>query len=332
MIAVAFLLAVVGVADTLDLHKAVAENRVTAVLRGAGLQEVRGTLTRVGPPLVVRIPIGTYFVTEDDAQDMVATRTTMVSLAAVRRAAAVVPVACADIDLPVPDGEIEFTVEAPEPGDLAAVLPVLSRAAAGFDVTQAAVWILTGDAVYEQLGTLVGGVGGFGSRRINEPEAARALMLIEQARVDITGFGIWEDREDICQEVLGTPGATATWCRRILRETDDLEWMVAALADARRPVRDLARGGLARMPAEEVKAQLLQALEEAAEWRTDTSDVLDDPTALSTADYDRQSTAAIEVLCPVAGNDVTVAIARNATHPAPRVRAAASACMQTRPL
>ena len=64
-----------------------------------------------------------------------------------------------------------------------------------FTVRQAAVWIVTDNASYSDLATLVmSSDGSGGTRVINEYEAARAMQLCDQANIDITRKAIWKDK------------------------------------------------------------------------------------------------------------------------------------------
>ena len=77
-------------------------------------------------------------------------------------------------------------------------MPVLDKAGVSYGTRQAAVWIVTDDANYYELGELVAGFNGFGgSRVINEGEAARAMKICAEAGIDITHKRIWADRQFI---------------------------------------------------------------------------------------------------------------------------------------
>jgi hypothetical protein len=101
------------------------------------------------------------------------------------------------------------------------VLPVLAKTKAPYPVTQAAVWMITDDPTYSELGILVSGnilgsAAGSSSRIITESEAARAMMTIEPAGADLTKRRIWPDRYRVCK-LIGTADAELTaWCQRFL--------------------------------------------------------------------------------------------------------------------
>ena len=81
-------------------------------------------------------------------------------------------------------------------------MPALADAHAPYAVRQAAVWILSDDADYGQLGILVRSTNGFGgSRVILAPEAARAMQIIDGAGINITRRAIWRDRREVLEQL-----------------------------------------------------------------------------------------------------------------------------------
>ena len=111
-----------------------------------------------------------------------------------------VPVACANLHKAVPGTSDRFEiVESPDQDELRLLLPVLERSVS-YNVKQAAIWIITDNADYDDLGTLVSSsqfsfLGG--TRAINDYEASKAMWLIDKAGIDIESKAIWEDREII---------------------------------------------------------------------------------------------------------------------------------------
>jgi hypothetical protein len=84
---------------------------------------------------------------------------------------------------------------APQQRELAKLLPVLDKAGVNSETRQAAVWIVTDNADYDDLGVLV--PPGGGSRVIGETEAARAMQLCEEAGIPMARKAIWQDRPQI---------------------------------------------------------------------------------------------------------------------------------------
>lgn len=203
--------------ETARLHQAILQKQVVVTSRGAGIQTVTGTVRRTPGtgPLVLTIPVGTLFVAGSGVQNMVTVAPATVDLTTADSANFSVSVACANMRLDIPSSANAFTVEpAPRQEALSLVLPVLAETGAPYPVTQAAVWIVTDNATYGDLGILVRG----SSRIINEPEAAQAMMTIERAGGDLRRRRIWQDRQQVCKGI-GTAGAELTaWCERILAD------------------------------------------------------------------------------------------------------------------
>lgn len=160
---------------------------------------------RLGPdPLTVRIPVGTYFVSRNPAaQNMVTTAPAEVTLLADEWVSIEVDAACANRPRDVPESGDRFTVQrSPRQADLARLVPVLDSAAVPFAVRQAAIWIVTDNADYGDLGILVSQIPGVsfgGSRVINEYEAAKAMQLCDRAGIALRAKAIWRDRREILQ-------------------------------------------------------------------------------------------------------------------------------------
>ncbi len=145
-------------------------------------------------PVQVDIPAGTFFVNDDpQSQNMVVLHPAGLALQPGERADVLLDVACANLRRSEPTGSDTFTVQrAPESPVLSVLIDRLSGAGVDFPVEQAAVWIITDDASYDELGMLVKDTR-FGDPVITENDAARALMLIDQAGLNVHQRLIWED-------------------------------------------------------------------------------------------------------------------------------------------
>lgn len=180
---------------------------------GSGIESVTVEVRKlVDGPVVVRIPVGSFFVSASAAaQNMVATSARTVTLTTNAWRTVSVPTACANRPRDIPESNDTFTVErSPSQADLARLMPVLEKANAGYAVRQAAVWIVTDNADYDDLGILVLSATGFGgSRVIGEAEAAQAMKLCSDAGIDVTLKAIWSDRPRILSEL--APGSLKTW-------------------------------------------------------------------------------------------------------------------------
>jgi hypothetical protein len=156
-------------------------------------------------PLEILIPAGTYFLAENPSvQNMVARHSANATLDPGEIVDIKVEAACASLHLAAPGPTDTFAmVRASELPEMGKVIAQLNKTRVDYPVEQAAVWIVTDDASYDELGMLVGG-SPFGAPLILEEDAVRAMMLVEQAGVDIQKYSIWGDRYALLTEVTDT--------------------------------------------------------------------------------------------------------------------------------
>jgi len=181
----------------------------------------------VDEALEVEISAGTMFLSVDGSvQNMMVVESLVVrlDLDMPSLVEAVLDVACTNMhrSIPYAHNELEI-VPAPDNQELADLAVVLDRADeygiyySFFSVIQAAIWIVTDNADFNGLGTLVstsGGYGGFGgvrTRMISYEDAAMAMFLVEQAGIDITLKNIWADRYEILVDIQSTNPVLADW-------------------------------------------------------------------------------------------------------------------------
>jgi hypothetical protein len=187
------------------------ENRMVEVeIRGSDITSVQLRIRRLAPyPVLVRIPVGSFFVSRNpSAQNMVATGERNVRLTTGEWQTVFIPAACANRPKDIPGSGDRFGIQhSPNREELARLMPLLNRAGAGTTVKQAAVWIITDDADYGDLGILV---SGFARVRAIGPEAAaRAMKICTEAGIDITRKEIWRDRQTILSYL--PAGALKKW-------------------------------------------------------------------------------------------------------------------------
>jgi hypothetical protein len=184
-----------------DLVDLLHEHKIEVQAQGSGIEYVSVRIRRlVSYPLTVRIPVGSCFVASSrSAQNMVTTAEGRVQLTSPEWQHVSVEAACANRPRDIPDSDDTFTVQRlPAQAELAKLMPVLNRAQVDTETRQAAVWIVTDNADYSDLGILVAGQFDFGgSRVINEEETARAMKLCDQAGIDLTRKAIWRDRHRV---------------------------------------------------------------------------------------------------------------------------------------
>jgi hypothetical protein len=203
-----------------DIFDLLAEKKIEITTSGSGIQSVSVRLRRLAShPITVRVPVGTYFVSaRQSAQNMVTTAESRIRLTGSDWQNISVPAACANRPREIPGSSDTFTVQrSPHQKELARLMPVLQKATVGYATRQAAVWIVTDNASYADLGVLVsrpsfqsiGARPGGGARMIKEAETARAMRICEEAGIDITRRRIWSDRRIVLQG-LADPGLK-TW-------------------------------------------------------------------------------------------------------------------------
>lgn len=184
-----------------DIVDLIRERKIEVDSQGSGIETVSLRVRkRVPYALKVLIPMGTFMISANpSAQNMVTTAAAVVRLETDEWQDVSPEAACTNRPLDIPGSEDKFTIQrSPYQKDLDRLMPILGQAGADTETRQAAVWIVTDDADYDDLGTLVNspfGIGG--SRVINELEAAKAMKICADAGIDITRKRIWNDKEAI---------------------------------------------------------------------------------------------------------------------------------------
>jgi hypothetical protein len=182
-----------------DIVDLIAENKAEAKPKGSGIESVSLEVRRlVNHEITVLIPIGTFFASAGSAQDMVTTNVGQLVLKDNEWHSVSVSAACANLHARVPGGQDTFNILRTPQQELEKLMGALAKTA-GLDsaVRQAAVWIVTDNANYAGLGTLVGSITR--ARVINETKAAQAMKAVDDAGIDITQKAIWWDRSQILQ-------------------------------------------------------------------------------------------------------------------------------------
>jgi len=184
-----------------DIVDVLNEKKIEVQVSGSGIQSVAVRIRKLVPyPLAVRIPVGTFFVSANPhAQNMVTTAESTIKLESNEWEFISPEAACANRPRNVPRNRDFFTVQkSPHQTELARLVPVLDSTRVDTETRQAAVWIVTDDASYRDLGILVSSPFGFGGKRvIREQQTARAMQICDQAGIDITRKAIWKDRGTI---------------------------------------------------------------------------------------------------------------------------------------
>ncbi len=180
-----------------DIVDLINQKKIDVQSQGGGIQNVTVQIKSLMPyPVMVRIPVGTFFVSSSEsAQNMVTTTESEVLLSSHASQYVSVDTACANRPRNVPGHSDQFSVQrSPNQKQLEALMPALDKAQVDYETRQAAVWIVTDDANYDDLGELV---DSYNARVIHETEAARAMKICAEAGIDITQKRIWADKQTI---------------------------------------------------------------------------------------------------------------------------------------
>ncbi|MDR2465902.1 MAG: hypothetical protein LBD35_00800 [Prevotellaceae bacterium] len=175
--------------DIVDLLN---DKTVEVKVRGSDITKVELSVRRLkARNLTVRIPAGAYFVSANaSAQNMVATEEKNIQLNDNQWKTVSVPAACANRPRDIPDSNDSFTVQRSSNSDeLTRLMPVLNKNRAGIKTRQAAVWIITDNASFAELGTLLSN----NSRAIGPVETAQAMQICSKANINIKSKRIWKD-------------------------------------------------------------------------------------------------------------------------------------------
>ena len=186
-----------------DIFDLLCEKKIEIETQGSGIQSVGVRIRKLVPyPITVRLPVGSYFVSSrQSAQNMVTTAESKVHITGDDWRRVSVSAACANRPRDIPGSGDTFSVQrSPHQKELERLIPVLEKAGTGYATRQAAVWIVTDNASYSDLGILVSrsqfqAFGG--TRTIRETETAQAMRICTDAGIDITRKRIWNDRERI---------------------------------------------------------------------------------------------------------------------------------------
>ena len=168
---------------TSSIQNLIREKKIEIETQGSGIKSVGVRLRKLVPyPITVRVPVGSYFVSSrQSAQNMVTTAESKVRLTGDDWRRVSVSAACANRPRDIPGSGDTFTVQrSPHQAELERLIPVLDKARVPYAVRQAAVWIVTDNADYGDLGILVSRsqfqmFGG--TRQIKEYESANKCWI-----------------------------------------------------------------------------------------------------------------------------------------------------------
>jgi hypothetical protein len=168
---------------------------ITYTLTSGSINQLGLDLTNSSDQAVhVAIPAGTYFVNADpQSQNMIVVRAAELLLQPGEQSQVVVDVVCANLHLAEPTQENTFTIQRqPSPPVLTDLIDRLNAPGIEYPVQQAAVWIMTDDATFDELGVLVKD-SRFGQSVITEQDALWAMKLLDESGIDLREHAIWAD-------------------------------------------------------------------------------------------------------------------------------------------
>lgn len=198
-----------------------ADGAIVVTGKGTSIQRVRIMVQNMGNrTLSFTIPIGACLLPgESGYQTMITTEAYKVTLAPQQQEEVVVPAACTNIHRKIPGSSVNFIYVLGSPNDdLVLLLRNLDKSDAEYSVIQAAVWIITDDADWNDLGTLTSGAGSASGRKINENNAAEAMRAIDESGLSIKERAIWEDRRVILSGI--TNPSLASWLKEYTAMVD----------------------------------------------------------------------------------------------------------------
>lgn len=203
-----------------DLINAGLLDRIEFEARGMGIHAICLRVRRcVDETLRLFVPAGTFFSAgSPSVQNMVTTEDMIVPLVDDGWAEIHLPGACANRERKAPGSGDRYTIlRSSGAVGMADLIAVLQGSAASYPVRQAAVWIVTDDATYADLGLarqqpMVETRGAADARLIGEDEAAAAIQACALAGIDVSKRAIWTSIATIL-DGLRDP-AMKRWLRR----------------------------------------------------------------------------------------------------------------------
>ncbi len=268
------------IVDLVDQHLITAN--ITGISMDALALRIQSLSSRA---LQVEIPAGTFFVARNpQVQNMVARHPTSVLIQPLEKVELTVDAACASVRRAEPGSTDTFgIVRASEEPDLGKMIETLNKADVPYPVEQAAIWIVTDDASYDDLGMLVGG-SPYGSALIGENQAVRAMQLVSDAGLDITRHAIWSEADTLRSKVT---------------DADLTAWLDAQMAQAPTSTQSAAAPSTSGDDGEPISQWAIRAKADyesvpgsagQAAGAPDTSGCGDQPTAWATGDTNTRAT------------------------------------------
>jgi hypothetical protein len=187
-----------------DITTLLEEGIIEVEAKGIDITKVKLRIRRILEfDLNVIIPAGTYFESESaNIQNMISIRTETIKLNNDTWQEKEILAGCANRERIVPGPNHTFNIKiSPNQYELYLLSRILDEYKYSNSITQAAIWILSDDSSYEDLGILGRYIGLRNYRLISYDDTAQAMQIIEDAGIDITNKRIWRDRKEILENL-----------------------------------------------------------------------------------------------------------------------------------
>jgi len=255
-------------AEVLTITEALNQEKIVVQTEGAGLSAVRVIAERLEPlSMEITIPIGTYFINQGYAQDMVSLQTTTLYLTQEETAKVTVKAACANLHLSVPDESSAFDIIAsPEQEELKYLLVAIEEGTFTSVVKQVAVWIVTDDVSRPELdsryvrSSTLFPLGG--KPAASDDDVIRAIMLVSEAGISIADKIIFAERISLVRALASTDPSTQNYAAESLGvvEEDIFPFLISSLQEDTSEIRQAAAYALGKLGDQQAVELLREAL------------------------------------------------------------------------
>jgi len=235
---------------------------------GAGLSAVRVIAERLVPlSMEITIPIGTFFINQGHAQDMVSLRTTTLYLTQEETAKVTVKAACVNLHRSVPNESSAFDIIAsPEQEELKYLLVAIEQETHTSVVEQVAVWIVTDDVSRPELdsryvrSSTLFPLGG--KPAASDEDVIGAIILVSEAGISIADKNIFAERISLVRALASTDPSTQNYAIESLglMGEDIFSFLVSFLQEDTPEIRRAAAYALGKLGDQQAVDLLREAL------------------------------------------------------------------------
>lgn len=255
-------------AEVLTITEALNQEKIVVQTEGAGLSAVRVIAERLEPlSMEITIPIGTFFINQGHAQDMVSLLTTTLYLTQEETAKVTVKAACANLHRSVPNESSAFDIIAsPEQEELKYLLAVIEQETHTSVVEQVAVWIVTDDVSRPELdsryvrSSTLFPLGG--KPAASDEDVIRAIILVSEAGISIADKNIFAERISLVRALASTDPSTQNYAIESLglMGEDIFSFLVSSLQEDTPEIRRAAAYALGKLGDQQAVDLLREAL------------------------------------------------------------------------